>query len=590
MQAKPRLLYGICLAICLVAPGLAAPAFAVDEDREVGMSNDEFEKLDTFEAHVLGKADQVFAKKDYKRAAAEYDSFILEFPRSAAIPYALMRKGRSLHRLDKRFEAIREYTQVLDFFPNVVKYAAAAQAYIGWCHWENGDTAKALKAWAKVAADKDYSKQPIAAGGLLHLARHHAREGRFDKAMGYYRTLATHFRKSSRDVANDAIEQAAYHYVRRAPNEPALRELYKNAGTFHHYPRDVEPSVEELLNDGSYWNYVRRYIDQWGDFKETQAQQKQAYYRYWVERMDGRFAGWDDYQIDLANFKLRVEGDRGKWFERLDAQFERKKDEDTVKRIIHWMMLYRGFDQKWKQYYNKLNLSELTNGQLVHLIETLFRHIHADDMGENAFGHINWKKMDDKAVESLRRFFWNESERLYMLTCQHFSNPEHGKYMMLEYHHARREHRHGDRGRHIKEGLELANALVNSPDYAERAIWAKAELLFAAGRWEDAIAAYKQSERMPESLIGIAECQLRLGEPNKAIATLREIENFFKGRASWAAYKIARVYKGIDEKQKYIAELRNIMKKYAGSGEASEAHRELERMGIKIGGYVEAED
>ena len=76
---------------------------------EVTLSSAEFSKLETFEAHAINKADKVFSQGNYDRAYAEYDSFILTFGKSKAVPYALLRKARCLHLSGKRFRAIKEY-------------------------------------------------------------------------------------------------------------------------------------------------------------------------------------------------------------------------------------------------------------------------------------------------------------------------------------------------------------------------------------------------------------------------------------------------------------------------------------------------
>jgi TolA-binding protein len=65
---------------------------------EIQFSSEEFKKLDTFEAHALNKGDEAYAKKDYKKAAAEYDAFLVEFPKSRATAYAILRKARCLHQ------------------------------------------------------------------------------------------------------------------------------------------------------------------------------------------------------------------------------------------------------------------------------------------------------------------------------------------------------------------------------------------------------------------------------------------------------------------------------------------------------------
>ncbi|MCH7728465.1 MAG: tetratricopeptide repeat protein, partial [Planctomycetes bacterium] len=164
--------------LCVFFASVAATA----QTKEILYSNDEFKKLDTFEAHSLAKADRVFGKKEYKRAAAEYDSFILEFPKSKAIAYALLRKGRCLHLAKKRFLAIKEYDEILDYFPNDVKYAAAALYSIGQCHWENGDEEKALKAWADMAKDVDYRKTRLAAKAIKQLADNLAKRDQIGRA------------------------------------------------------------------------------------------------------------------------------------------------------------------------------------------------------------------------------------------------------------------------------------------------------------------------------------------------------------------------------------------------------------------------
>ena len=42
--------------------------------------------------------------------------------------------GRCLHQLEKRNAAIKAYQDVVDYFPDDVRYAAAALFYIGECH------------------------------------------------------------------------------------------------------------------------------------------------------------------------------------------------------------------------------------------------------------------------------------------------------------------------------------------------------------------------------------------------------------------------------------------------------------------------
>jgi hypothetical protein len=47
--------------------------------------------------------------------------------------------GYCLHQLEKRNAAIKAHQNVVNYFPDDVRYAAAALFYIGQCHGQNGD-------------------------------------------------------------------------------------------------------------------------------------------------------------------------------------------------------------------------------------------------------------------------------------------------------------------------------------------------------------------------------------------------------------------------------------------------------------------
>ncbi|NLB56115.1 MAG: tetratricopeptide repeat protein, partial [Lentisphaerae bacterium] len=125
-------------------------AFSIASAQEVTLQKSDESKLDPFEQQNLARADKLFADKQYRAAMADYDLFLLEFPKSAALPYALLRKSRSIELDNKRYQAIKSYQEVLDYFPNHVAYAAPALFYIGDCHWSNGNTKNALIAWSKM--------------------------------------------------------------------------------------------------------------------------------------------------------------------------------------------------------------------------------------------------------------------------------------------------------------------------------------------------------------------------------------------------------------------------------------------------------
>lgn len=167
-------------------------------DYEVSLTEADYKNLDTFEATILGKADKHFAKKEpkeYELAAAAYDSFVLKYPKSKAVPYALVRKGRSLQFVGKRSEAIKIYGGVLEYYPDSISYAAPALLYLAQCHYLNkGNVSQeATKAIAQLRADKDYGKQEAAACATFLLAHMQMAGGKTDEAIATLGAIGASF-------------------------------------------------------------------------------------------------------------------------------------------------------------------------------------------------------------------------------------------------------------------------------------------------------------------------------------------------------------------------------------------------------------
>ncbi len=545
---------------------------------EVQLTNEELQKLDTFEAHTIGKADKVFAGKDYRRAAAEYESFVLEFPRSKAIPYALVRKARCLHLGGKRYEAIKQYGEVLDYFANVPKYAAAALFFTGLCHSENGDEEKAAQAWAKMAEDKAYSQEPLAAWALTRLADHLAAAGRPDRAVAYHQQVATDFRRSNPQAASHAIEQVVRHYVRTKPDEPALRAFYQRVGGFgSNLPKAAGGNLEESR---PYWGAVRMAIYKNGWFTDGEAELRTRYYSYWAGVLAGKFPEWDDYQIDVAHFQLMADRDSAKWVARLDAQFERYQKPEDFGRVLRWMRLFRGQRAKVTQYYGKLVFDKMTNAQIRELMTVFFDEVRDIAVAKNLFGKLRFDEMSEDDKVALARYLWQKDAALVEETCAHLTDKELGQMELLRYYHSVKD---------VAKGVPLATTLAGAPRFAKEALFKKAQLLQGAGKFAEAIQSYQQSDSPPESLWAIADCYAKTGKLDQAIAQLREVENFFKDHAADAAMRIARLYSEAGKDKLYVAALRSVLKKYPESPQSSEAHQALERMGIKAGGGLDAE-
>jgi len=552
----------------LLAFFLAVTLQAVE--REPAISSEDFNRLDTFEGHELTKADQSFAAKDYRNAGAAYEAFLLQYPKSPATAYAVLRKARCLHLGNKRFEAVKAYTEVLDYFPNAINYAAPALFYLGVCHAENGKLEEAMKAWTEMAHDKDYRKHYLAAGALTGLAGNLLKLNKPGESATYYEQAAIDFRKSNPDVARDAITQAMRIRILIEPNQPKLHEFYEQVGTF-----EPDPSKP---GDGNYWERIRRYLKLSGKFADNETKERDRCFRYWADAMEGKFPEWDDFQIDIANYRRVYENNPSKWMERVEQQFRAYQKEGDYGRIVKWIALYAGQNKKVQEYYAKLDFAKMTNRQLQELLRVLFEDIQDAGMARNVFSKLHLDTMTDNERCQLAQYLWSRDESCVEQTCQSITDKDRGRMELLRYYQWRRN---------AVKGLPVAMAAINVPATAKEAYWIKAELLQYSGKFPEAISTYQSADNPPQNLWRIVDCQLAMKQHDQALKQLREIENFFQDQAPAAALKIAYLYR--EDRKQFIALLRGVLKKYPKSSQSSTAHLELEALGVNIGGGVDAE-
>jgi TolA-binding protein len=570
IERRSQIPHLILLAILAIAgPRLAAPAFG-----EVDLSSQERKRLDTFENHTLTQADKAFSEKKWDLAAKSYDAFILEFPRSMALPYALLRKGRALHESGKRYEAIKQYQEVLDYFPNAVSYAAAALYRQGEAYWQSGDVEDALKKWATMAKDKDYSRQPVAAAGMVKLADQRLKDGQTQQAIEYYTQIAVNFRKSREDktrrAVNNAIDQVVFHHVHRDPNQEKLAALYQAVDSFHHHPRKT---ADDLEKDEEYWETVRHLVWRHNRFEELEADQEKRFYQYWADQFEGRFPASDKFQTNAFQFQLRADGDTAAWKQRLDSHYQKYQKSGDYARTVRWIDHFGQHKDKWTEYYRKLDFAEMEPKVVWELVTVLF-NIDEPDMAANAFDKLDLSKVSDDDKRSWAWWVANRDMALAERVCAGFNDTPLGKMTLLEIY---------DRHKRSEEGIPIAEELRRNDRFASKATWILGEMLMREKRYQEAIAVFQQVDNPPDNLKRIVDCYVALKELEKAVGLLREIENFFEKDAAWASYKAAQLFRRFDRKEQYVAELRQIMKKYPGTGQASNAHNELEEMGIRIG-------
>jgi tetratricopeptide (TPR) repeat protein len=576
---RSQLLTGL-LVVLLVA--LAAKAGRNWKDHEVALSSDERKKLDTFEGVLIDKADKLYGKGDYRTALPLYKRFLMEYPRSKIVAYAVLRKARCLHKDGKRFKAIKEYNEVLDYFPNHIKYASAALFFQGLAHWENGHKKDAMKCWAEMARDKDYRTHVLAATAINRLADHLAETNEVSKAIPYYKQVAIDFRRSNSSAADHAIDEVAKYYIATNPNEESLREFYEKVKTFHGRPRNIDG---ETIKNEDYWKMIRQRVERFGKYwDENDTDRRERFYRYWAQQMEGKFPSDDEFQIDLANYHYQHEKDRKKWFDRLDSQYANHQEKGAWGRTVRWIRLYADHETKVNEYYRKLDLTKMTNGQLITLMKVLYEDVGEQDMAANVFEKILLGKLTDEQKTDLAGYMARKDIKITEAICQSFKDKDLGQMVLLRGYKSAREY---------EKGIKLGKEVANIPDYSREALWITGEMYESTKKYKDAIRCYRQADDPPDTLWAIANCYEKAGEPNSAIAQLKEIEAFFKKVSPRAALAIAHVHGRSGGKKRtntsYVAALRAVLKKYPKSSESSDAHNELERMNVKTGGGVDVE-
>lgn len=124
--------------------------------------------------------------------------------------------------------------------------------------------------------------------------------------------------------------------------------------------------------------------------------------------------------------------------------------------------------------------------------------------------------------------------------------------------------------------IETYKAMLGKhPQQVSQIQWSLGEALQHAGKHQDAIAAYQQSQREPQSLFRISESQGALKQHDAAIQTLVGVLNFFKSSAPEAQYRIAGHHAAKGDKEAAIRTLKTVCKVHLNTPWAGKAHQDL---------------
>ena len=569
------------LLIAVLVGGAGAGEAAELAGQEILYPGAAFAKLDTFEGLNLEEADKLFGKADFKGAYAAYKAYSFEFAKSRALPYVLLRMGRCLHKLDKRHAAIKDYQDVVDYFPDDVRYAAAALYYIGECHGQNGDEAKKTAVWARMVKDDGYVTQPNSGTALTYLGVAMEKLGKFEEATEYHWRTAVAFLKTNQNAAAAARSAVISHYVTRNPNHDKLKEFYVAASGFDGAGRGTDKPED----DHRYWTTV---LDAALRIKE-QPEQQEKVCSYWSAKMGDRFADDDELRRRWCDVQMVVEKDGASWLARMEKQFAEKPA--TLARVLQWCNYYQADPTLRSAFFAKHSKAFLVGmkpdeqmalmGKLRHPlgmheeVQAVMRAVRIQDLSDEELQGFARFAADYQPEEEILRYFGRMKDKLFAAKAR------------FDYYNGR-----SFRNRPFMEkALAEIPELQKSPKYAEGLTWAKAQLLQGLGRHDEAIQAFRAANRQPDSTWEIANCMVALKQYDQAVKTVRELEAVGGATASRASLKIADIYRIAGDKGKEVTQLRSVLRRYPKSGESSEAHNRLESYGVALtGGESEAEE
>ncbi len=569
------------LLLSLAILSLQAPlALAQKAGDEIPFPPESFKKLDTFEALNLEDADKLYNKGDFKGAFAAYKAYSFEFAKSKAMPYVLLRMGRCLHKLEKRNAAIKAYEDVVNYFPDDVRYAAGALYYIGECHGQNGDEEKRTAIWARLVKDDDYVTQANSGTALAHLGAAMQKLGKFEEATEYQWRTAVAFLSSNPNAAKAAREAVLYHYAVRQPNHDKLKEFYVAASGFDGQGKNIK----DPENDTRYWSAI---LNTALDSKEKE--KREAACAYWTAKIGTRFGESDHLRKQWCDAQLVHEKNPKNWLDRMAKLYAAKPA--SLDRIMTWCGYYKD-DAKFRSAFFEKEAQSFLGGlkfdDRMKLMDQL-RGKQMDAEAQAVMRGLDTKGLSDTELIRYVSFAAGyESEEVILRHLARMKDPLEATKARYDYYKAR-SHKNPP---NMEKALAQIPELRKSPKYAGAQLsWDEATLLDGLRRYEEAIKAYRAANRQPDTTWAVADCLVALKQYPEAIKTLREIESVGGGVAAQASLKIAGVHRASGDKAREVDQLRAVLKRYPKHPQSSEAHRILEGYGVAlIGGEAEAEE
>ena len=124
------------------------------------------------------------------------------------------------------------------------------------------------------------------------------------------------------------------------------------------------------------------------------------------------------------------------------------------------------------------------------------------------------------------------------------------------------------------------------PQHASDYLWAAAECLESAGKYAEAIATFRQSDKFPGAYMRMANCNRGLKNWKEAISLYGQASSD-NGSAPEAVMQIGYTYEQAGDKESAIKSFQRVCKKFPKTGQASQSHAHLQadyNITITLGG------
>ena len=466
----------------------------------------------------------------FRAAGAEYKRFEMEFAASApeqAMGYAKLMQALAQHFGKNRYAAITSYSEVMDLYEEIPDLHAPALYWRGQAHFENSENAKGMADWQSMVENPDLRSHPLVSAALGSMANDAWLRGNWEEAASRWKRACEANVETARDFADFAIATKYLMLTGYLNRWNEITQFFEN----------MELTEKQRVE------YINRYIDlmwhrmDWGREYFSRATKTDA------ER-----------DAKIRECLLRTIDWYGTWEQRfIDEGGEDRQWEHTFKSLWYRINIDRS-NPAVKEYLTK--------------IAAKVRAIPEADKRQ-------WRAC--QLMHHLRSARMITEARL-MLDCVEDRNERLWQAAHIE-----------ESGDNFKEANEFLKQLQNSKE----AVWvtrAKEKQAWICHHrisdYETAIKLYTELANPPGSLWNIADCQRRWGKKKEAHNTLTEIASIFPNDAARAMFTRAEWYFQDDERDNAIALYRRILanNEWRKSGESSQAHQRLEKLGLLTGG------